>query len=143
MFQPRTSHFTVDITSWVVLFDAPRPNERGSGGKNTAILTFARPDQSSREMYQWILVFLQSLTLLFLPVQAETLTFSPCAGFRHWGLSGPAFGPEALSVRNTTAAEASIQPIWVHTMCSWPSSTSQVADLGHHSPKCLACFCQK
>ena len=39
---------------------------------------------------------LQHLTPLVLPFQAEAPTISPHVDLRHWGLSGLAFGSEAL-----------------------------------------------
>ena len=68
----------------------------GRGGDNTSIMPRARIGPSAGGLCQWILLGLHRLTPLVLPVQVETLTPSPCTGTRHWGLSGPLFGPEDL-----------------------------------------------
>ena len=66
------------------------------GGENTGILLCPRPGPSTWEVYQEVLVGLQYLIPLVSPFQDEISTVSPCVDPCHWGVSGLAFGSEAL-----------------------------------------------
>ena len=68
----------------------------GPGGENTGIYPRPTPGQSIWEMYQGLLIGLQSLAPLVLPFHAEAPALSPHVGLRHWGLCGLVLWSKAL-----------------------------------------------